>query len=110
MNALLNESKVNARVLTSLAYSYMRPFRNLQTLRKLEGEANESLLASKEANPRLDIFARPTEGALPPMSKPITTQPSWMAMVKICRLVRLGNIGQQNVTGFHWRQGKWRSA
>ncbi|WIF09110.1 hypothetical protein QEP77_25680 (plasmid) [Serratia sp. B1] len=35
MNALLNESKVNARVLTSLAYSYIRPFRNPQTLRKL---------------------------------------------------------------------------
>ncbi|CAI1182532.1 MULTISPECIES: hypothetical protein [Serratia] len=82
MNALLNESKVNARVLTSLAYSYIRFFRPLKTLRKLGGEANESLLNSKEANPRLDIFASSTAGAPPVMSKPITTQPHGWVWLK----------------------------
>lgn len=75
MNALLNESKVNARVLTSLAYSHIRPFRNPQTLHKLGEEANEPLLNSKEANSRLDIFTSSKAGAPPAMSKPITTQP-----------------------------------
>lgn len=94
MNALLNENKTNARVLTSLAYSYIRPFRNPQTLRKLGDEANESLLNSKEANPRLDIFAGSTAGAPPTMSKPITTQPHgwpWLKYVDWNAAEALGN-------------------
>lgn len=102
MNALLNESKVNARVLTSLAYSYIRPFRNLQTLRKLGGEANESLLDSKEANPRLDIFAHSTAGAPPVMSKPITTQPHgwpWLKYVDWNAAEALGNKTSPDLIG-----------
>ncbi|MDM1845399.1 ADP-ribosyltransferase [Serratia ureilytica] len=102
MNALLNESKVNARVLTSLAYSYIRPFRNPQTLRKLGGEANESLLDSKEANPRLDIFAGSTAGASPAMSKPITTQPHgwpWLKYVDWNATEALGNKTSPDLIG-----------
>ncbi|MEB5890012.1 ADP-ribosyltransferase [Enterobacter roggenkampii] len=94
MNALLNESRANARVLTSLAYSYIRPFRHLQTLRRLGAEANEALLDSKEANPRLDIFAVSTAGAPPAMSKPITTQPHgwpWLKYVDWNAAEALGN-------------------
>lgn len=102
MNALLSESKVNARVLTSLAYSYIRPFRNLQTLRKLGGEANESLLDRKEANPRLDIFASSTAGAPPVMSKPITTQPHgwpWLKYVDWNAAEALGNKTSPDLIG-----------
>lgn len=102
MNALLNESKVNARVLTSLAYSYIRPFRNPQILRKLGGEANESLLDSKEANPRLDIFASSTEGAPPVMAKPITTQPHgwpWLKYVDWNAAEALGNKTSPDLIG-----------
>lgn len=102
MNALLNESKVNARVLTSLAYSYIRPFRNPHTLRKLGGEANESLLDSKEANSRLDIFAGSTAGAPPAMSKPITTQPHgwpWLKYVDWNAAEALGNKTSQDLIG-----------
>ncbi len=102
MNALLNESKVNARVLTSLAYSYIRPFRNPQTLRKLRGEANESLLDSKEANPRLDIFAGSTAGASPAMSKPITTQPHgwpWLKYADWNAAEALGNKTSPDLIG-----------
>ncbi|MEL5589488.1 hypothetical protein PTT03_10665 [Serratia ureilytica] len=102
MNALLNKNKTNARVLTSLAYSYIRPFRNPQTLRKLGDEANESLLNSKEANPRLDIFAGSTAGAPPTMSKPITTQPHgwpWLKYVDWNAAEALGNKTSPDLIG-----------
>nr|WP_241390145.1 ADP-ribosyltransferase [Serratia proteamaculans]ANV21619.1 AfpX17 [Serratia proteamaculans]ULG13377.1 hypothetical protein AGR96Xp_00007 [Serratia proteamaculans]ULG17203.1 hypothetical protein 20093p_00111 [Serratia proteamaculans]ULG18091.1 hypothetical protein LCp1_00111 [Serratia proteamaculans]ULG19576.1 hypothetical protein Sprot5p_00085 [Serratia proteamaculans] len=98
MNALLNESKVNARVLTSLAYSYIRFFRTLKTLRKLGGEANESLLNSKEANPRLDIFAISTAGSPPVMSKPITTQPHGLPWLKYADWNAAGALGNKTST------------
>ncbi|WP_338803471.1 ADP-ribosyltransferase [Xenorhabdus griffiniae] len=75
MNAVLNERKINARVLTTLAYSHIRVFRDPTRLHNMGKAINQQLLTDKESNPRLDIFHEHLSGSEPKMAKPITTQP-----------------------------------
>ncbi|MGS0629925.1 MULTISPECIES: ADP-ribosyltransferase [Photorhabdus] len=75
LNAVLNESKINARVLTTLAYSHIRPFRDPALLRKMGDAINQQLLTDKESHPRLDIFQGHSANSEPKFAKPITTQP-----------------------------------
>ncbi|MDE9518055.1 ADP-ribosyltransferase [Xenorhabdus bovienii] len=82
MNAVLNESKINARVLTTLAYSSIRKFRDPARLHKMGEAINQQLLTNKESNPRLDIFHDHLAGSEPKIAKPITTQPHGSAWLK----------------------------
>lgn len=75
MNALLNESKINARVLTTLAYHHLHPFRYRGDFATLGNNYNTSLMANKEANPRLDIFSGADSGEEPKFGPPFTAQP-----------------------------------
>lgn len=75
LKAVLNESKINARVLTTLAYSHIRPFRDPALLRKMGNAINQQLLIDKESHPRLDIFQGHSANSEPKFAEPITTQP-----------------------------------
>lgn len=75
MNALLNESKTNARVLTTLAYHHRHGFRYREHFATLGNNYNASLMANKLANPRLNIFSIADAGAEPQFGPPFTTQP-----------------------------------
>ena len=82
MNTLLNEDPGNARVLTTLAYSHLRAFRDPARLHKMGTEINKPLLNNKEAAPRLDIFHQHGLGDEPHIAVPITTQPQGWPWLK----------------------------
>ncbi|MGL4486863.1 MAG: ADP-ribosyltransferase [Yersinia sp. (in: enterobacteria)] len=75
LNAVLNEDKTNARVLTTLAYSYLRVFRDPARLHNMGEAINQQLLTNKESNQRLDIFHLHPSHSEPKLSVPVTTQP-----------------------------------
>ncbi|WP_038892022.1 ADP-ribosyltransferase [Vibrio campbellii] len=82
LNSVLKDPKANARVLTTLAYSHLRVFRDPSRLKMMGDAVNQPLLNAKEANQRLNIFHLHGEGAQPEISTPTTTQPHGWAWLK----------------------------
>ncbi|MGR2934730.1 hypothetical protein ABMY13_23790, partial [Vibrio vulnificus] len=82
LNSVLNDPKANARVLTTLAYSHLRVFRDPLRLKMMGDAVNQPLLNAKEANQRLNIFHSHGAGAKPEISTPTTTQPHGWAWLK----------------------------
>lgn len=94
MNAVLNEDKINARVLITLAYHHMKEFRNENRLRNMGEAINKSLLTNKQSNPRLNIFYSHSAVTEPVIAAPITAQPHgwpWLKYVDWNAAEALGN-------------------
>lgn len=75
INAVLNEEKIHARVLTTLAYHHKRALYSEKHLRNMDEIINKPLLASKQLNPRVNIFSTHTPESEPQIAVPTTVQP-----------------------------------
>ena len=75
LNAVLNEEKINARVLTTLAYHHKKELYNEKHLRNMGEAINKPLLLGKQANPRVNIFGTHTANSEPQITVPTTVQP-----------------------------------
>ncbi|WP_339374904.1 ADP-ribosyltransferase domain-containing protein [Photorhabdus australis] len=100
LNAVLNESKINARVLTTLAYSHIKLFRDDAPLHKMGDTINQQLLTDKESHPRLDIFKTHSANSEPKFAKPITIQPHGWAWLKYTDWNVAEALGNKIHTGF----------
>lgn len=100
MNTLLNGDKINARVLTTLAYSFKGMSRFPQRMHKMGKSINQQLLANKESNPRVNIFVDRGAGSEPAIEAPITVQPHGWAWLKYFEWNVAGTLGIKGPTNF----------
>jgi len=82
LNGLLNQGKINARVLTTLAYHHKKALYSEKNLRAMGEAINKPLLTSKQLNPRVNIFGTHTPGSEPQITAPITVQTHGWAWLK----------------------------